>query len=94
MDGAESDSAEVDGAESDSADADGGQEDSGGADGDEPETAPVDPEVAAAANLPLLEPGETVVDHQVLNVADGSISTLSEKVDGDRPVLLWFFSPH
>ncbi len=53
-----------------------------------------DPEAVAEANLPLLEEGETVLDHQVLDVADGSISTLGDVVDGDRPVLLWFFSPH
>ena len=53
-----------------------------------------DPEAEAAANLPLLQPAEEVVDYEVLNVADGSISTLREQVTGDRPVLLWFFSPH
>lgn len=51
-------------------------------------------EAAAAENLPLLQPADTVVDFEVLDVADGSISTLNQAVVGDRPVLLWFFSPH
>lgn len=51
-------------------------------------------EAAAAENLPLLQPAEQVVDFEVLSVSDGSISTLREEVAGDRPVLLWFFSPH
>lgn len=51
-------------------------------------------ESAAAENLPLLQPAEQVVDFEVLSVSDGSISTLREEVAGDRPVLLWFFSPH
>ena len=51
-------------------------------------------EAAAAANLPLLQPADQVVDFEVLDVADGSISSLRDQVTGDRPVLLWFFSPH
>jgi len=51
-------------------------------------------EAAAAENLPLLRPADQVVDFEVLQVADGSISTLRQEVAGDRPVLLWFFSPH
>ena len=51
-------------------------------------------EAAAATNQPLLQPANQVVDFEVLDVADGSIATLSEAVTGDRPVLLWFFSPH
>ena len=51
-------------------------------------------EAAAAENLPLLQPADQVVDFEVLQVADGSISSLREEVTGDRPVLLWFFSPH
>ena len=51
-------------------------------------------EAAAAQNLPLLQPSDQLVDFEVLNVSDGSISTLQEEVAGDRPVLLWFFSPH
>ncbi len=71
--------------------------DSAGA-ADAPESSDVgessDAEAVAEANQPLLEPGETVLEHQVLDVADGSIATLGEAIDGDRPVLLWFFSPH
>lgn len=59
------------------------------------ESSVADPaEAAAAENLPLLQPADQVVDFEVLSVADGSISTLREEVAGDRPVLLWFFSPH
>ena len=46
------------------------------------------------ANQELLQPADDARDVEVLNVADGSIATLRESVDGDRPVLLWFFSPH
>lgn len=60
----------------------------------EKEAPPVDPEEAAEANLPLLTPADNVLDYEVLDVADGSIATLGEAVVGDRPVLLWFFSPH
>ncbi len=49
----------------------------------------------AEANLGDLESAASDVrDIEVLDVADGSIATLREAVDGDRPVLLWFFSPH
>ena len=59
------------------------------------EAAQADPAIAAAeVNLPLLQPADQVVDFEVLSVADGSISTLRDVVIGDRPVLLWFFSPH
>lgn len=57
--------------------------------------AEADPALAAAAeNLPLLQPANQVVDFEVLDVSDGSIATLRDAVAGDRPVLLWFFSPH
>ena len=46
------------------------------------------------ANIALLNTSGSVLDIEVLDVADGEISTLSQTVDGDRPVLLWFFSPH
>lgn len=75
--------------------------DAGSASGGSPDVAPEynasddgGPEAAAAANLPLLQPAENVVDFEVLDVSDGSISNLSQEVTGDRPVLLWFFSPH
>ena len=38
--------------------------------------------------------GETVFDIEVLSVADGGITTLNDVIDGDKPVLLWFWSPH
>ena len=53
-----------------------------------------DAEAAAAANIGLLQTSAQVTDIEVLDVADGSIATLRQAVDGDRPVLLWFFSPH
>ena len=31
---------------------------------------------------------------EVLNVADGSPTTVEAAVSGDRPVLLWFYAPH
>ena len=49
---------------------------------------------AAEANIELLDGGTTPFDFEVLNVHDGSISSVEEVVDGDRAVLLWFFSPH
>ena len=46
------------------------------------------------ANIAQLDTSGPVLDIEVLDVADGAVSTLSQTVDGDRPVLLWFFSPH
>lgn len=48
----------------------------------------------AAANIDNLAQSSNVGQIELLNVADGSISTLNEAIDGDRPVLLWFYSPH
>jgi len=45
-------------------------------------------------NLAAPGPSENVLDIEVLAVADGSVQTLRDVVVGDRPVLLWFFSPH
>ena len=48
-------------------------------------------------NIDALAPpqeAQSVFDVEVLAVADGSIQTVRDVVDGDRPVLLWFFSPH
>lgn len=58
------------------------------------ESATLSPEEAAERNIPLLETPGDVRDVQVLSVADGSITTLREAVDGDRPILLWFWAPH
>lgn len=52
------------------------------------------PQDAAEQNTPLLETPENVRDVEVLSVSDGSITTLRDAVDGDRPVLLWFWAPH
>lgn len=48
----------------------------------------------AEVNQPNLASSDNVLDIETLAVADGSIQTLRDVVDGDRPVLLWFFSPH
>lgn len=66
-----------------------------GADG----AAPATPEAAAAgdaadANRDDLQQTGNVLDIEVLDVSDGSKSTLRTAVDGDRPVLLWFYAPH
>lgn len=64
---------------------------------DEPAPVQVTTEEAAAAaeaNMALLAGGETVFDYDVLDVQTGGISSVGEVVDGDRSVLLWFFSPH
>ncbi len=54
-----------------------------------------DAAAAAAVNIPTLNStAATVFDIEVLDVADGGVTTLNEVVDGDRPVLLWFWSPH
>ena len=54
------------------------------------------PSAAATAetNLPLLQSADDARDTQILSVADGSVSSLRDAADGDRPVLLWFWAPH
>lgn len=59
-----------------------------------PDSATLSPGEAAERNIPLLQTPEDVWDVEVLSVADGSITTLREAVDGDRPILLWFWAPH
>ncbi len=49
---------------------------------------------AAEANSELLGGGTNALDYEVLDVHDGSITTVEDVVDGNRSVLLWFFSPH
>ncbi len=44
-----------------------------------------------AQSLQSTDDGRT---SEVLNIADGSITSLQEAVTGDRPVLLWFWAPH
>ncbi len=48
----------------------------------------------AAANQANLATSDDVRDIEVLSVDDGSVSSLRDAVDGDRPVLLWFWAPH
>lgn len=59
-------------------------------------TGPVAEAAAAAeANMATLNSsGDTVFDIEVLSVADGGVTTLNDVIDGDKPVLLWFWSPH
>lgn len=57
------------------------------------------PEEQAAADaakevIANLESSSDVRDFEVLDVASGNPTTLRDVVDGDRPVLLWFFAPH
>ena len=63
---------------------------------DAPEATPPDvsPSDAAKANEPLLQTSDDARDIEVLSVVDGSISSIRAAVDGDRPVLLWFWAPH
>ncbi|MDE0607187.1 MAG: hypothetical protein OXH78_08535 [Acidimicrobiaceae bacterium] len=53
---------------------------------------------AAADNVSSLQPNNDRRLIEVLNVADGSVASLAAPmngvVDGDRPVLLWFWAPH
>jgi len=49
---------------------------------------------AAATNSDSLAVSEDVRLTEVLDVDDGSVQTLRTAVEGDRPVLLWFWAPH
>lgn len=62
----------------------------------ETESAPAarSPEDEAAANIASLQIADNPLDTQVLNIVDGSVTTVREQVTGDRPVLLWFWAPH
>lgn len=51
-------------------------------------------EETAEANIASLQPADDITAYEVLNVADGTVATLAEVADGDRPVLLWFYAPH
>ncbi len=57
------------------------------------ETAP-DAAAAADDNAALLRSSDDPRFVEVLDVGDGSITTLDNAVAGDRPVLLWFWAPH
>jgi hypothetical protein len=59
--------------------------------------ADVTPEEAAelaATNLPNLVVADDPTATEVLVVADGSVTTISQAATGDRPLLLWFWAPH
>jgi hypothetical protein len=67
----------------------------GGGGGSAPDT----PEAAAAVQTAEQSSDELIVTDnplttQVLNVTNGSTVTLETVVDGDRPVLVWFWAPH
>lgn len=49
---------------------------------------------AAATNIETLEASSDVRDFEILSVNDGSKTTLRDAIDGDRPVLVWFWAPH
>ena len=67
----------------------------GSGEGSAPQTAEASAAGSAAAdNIDNLAESDNVLDIEVLDVADGSISSLRNAVDGDRPVLLWFYAPH
>lgn len=53
-----------------------------------------DAAVQADANIDNLESTGDVRTTEVLNLSDGSKSTLEQAVTGDRPVLLWYWAPH
>ena len=65
---------------------------SGGADASDPAVASA--AETAATNQSSLRGSSDVTMIEVLDVADGSITTLADAVDGDRPVLVWFWAPH
>jgi len=59
------------------------------------ELLPADQAIAnAEANIDGLQLADSVLDIEVLAVGDGSVQTLRNVVTGNRPVLLWFYSPH
>ena len=76
-----------------------------GSDGDDPGAAAATPAssagdisrsdaaAAAAANTPRLASSDDVRLIEVLDVRSGEIATLADTVDGDRPVLIWFWAP-
>jgi ABC-type glycerol-3-phosphate transport system substrate-binding protein len=49
---------------------------------------------SAAANQGQLRTSDDVRRIEVLDVTTGEPTTLAETVDGDRPVLVWFWAPH
>lgn len=56
-----------------------------------------DPEAAAAnadETIDDLQRSDDVFLTEVLDVATGDATSLAQAVDGDRPVLIWFWAPH
>lgn len=49
---------------------------------------------AAEVNIGALDLNDDLATTELLNAADGSITTLSDVVTGDRPVLVWYWAPH
>lgn len=49
---------------------------------------------SAETAIDNLQASNDVRDFEVLNVDSGAATTLREVVDGDKPVLLWFYAPH
>lgn len=49
---------------------------------------------AAAVNETQLVLTSDLATSQVLHTADGTATSLSEVVTGDRAVLLWYWAPH
>lgn len=74
----------------------GGGSTTGAAATDHPATDDTAASAAATAerNIGLLQSSDDVHLIEVLDVGDGSITTLDSAIDGDRPVLLWFWAPH
>ena len=49
---------------------------------------------AGEVNEPQLQLTADLATTQVLHTADGTATSLSEVVTGDRAVLLWYWAPH
>ena len=66
--------------------------------GSDSDAAPVDagsdPASVAAANIDNLATSDDVRLIELLDVDSGEATTISDAVDGDRPVLLWFWAPN
>lgn len=63
---------------------------------DDPAAAQAAAEAATAAevNEGSLDTAAEYHAIEVLDVGDGSVTTLAGAVTGDRPVLVWFWAPH
>ena len=58
--------------------------------------AEVDPLAVAAAeaNESQLQVAGNIAETELLDAQTGEITSLSEVVDGDRAVLVWYWAPH